>query len=361
MIMRTSAPHWPARQSPMLLILSLLILAVIAAAAGAVGGFFVLFHSARNGEVDTGVSLKAAGLLLGGFAVAVLLRAVAWIIQWMHLRAVQPARREPDLLPGPGAEGGASPLEQIAAQLQDISASLLLTDTQRQAKREAFQKHLAARADLELAEALQMGSLPVAQDVLNRFAANAPGHPHVAILTARLEEARLSRLSDSLAQAVNQAESLLRDGQFGKVQAMIHRLEAEQPDTADTQEVIARIRSLLQQRRSTHREGLYRQVEYFARKRQWNHALELARQLVTSHPGSHEAEIVAERIPTLSENARIEQVRHFRDEIRENIQRKQYGEAAALAAQVVEQFPETAAAQELRDELPKLRSLAQGG
>ena len=79
-----------------------------------------------------------------------------------------------------------------------------------------------------------------------------------------------------------------------------------------------------------------------------------------AHPGSPEADAVRGQLETLRANARIEEVRVLRDEIRDMIARRRFAEAVERARNVVERFPDTAAAAELRQQMAKLEELAKG-
>ena len=63
-------------------------------------------------------------------------------------------------------------------------------------------------------------------------------------------------------------------------------------------------------------------------------------------------------LPTIQDNARIEEVREIRDQIRDLINRRRYGEAVEAAEAVVRRFPDTRAAIELGRQLNRLRELA---
>ena len=63
----------------------------------------------------------------------------------------------------------------------------------------------------------------------------------------------------------------------------------------------------------------------------------------------------------LAKNARIETVREMRDRITDLIKRRRYNEAAQVARDVIDGFPETQAAVELRSQLPALVSKANAG
>jgi len=86
--------------------------------------------------------------------------------------------------------------------------------------------------------------------------------------------------------------------------------------------------------------------------------LEAARRLVQEHAESPEAEEVSVTLPTLEANARIAEARLLRDDIRSLLERRRYGEALLAAERILQEFPETQAASELRVQIERLRDLA---
>ena len=88
---------------------------------------------------------------------------------------------------------------------------------------------------------------------------------------------------------------------------------------------------------------------------------EEAEQLVEIFPDSPEGRQVAQKMPTLRDNAHLQEARELRDRITRLLSERQFGSALELARQVMERFPETAAAEELRQQMARLEELAKEG
>jgi hypothetical protein len=63
---------------------------------------------------------------------------------------------------------------------------------------------------------------------------------------------------------------------------------------------------------------------------------------------------------TLEQNARIEEVRQLRDEMRDMIERRRYAEALEIAKDAMKRFPQSHFAVELKGQIARLRELAAG-
>ena len=104
---------------------------------------------------------------------------------------------------------------------------------------------------------------------------------------------------------------------------------------------------------------MHGEVRYLTDGKHWRRAVEAAKKLLEAYPDSDEARRVAAGMTTLEDNARIEEVRGLRDQIRDMLERRRYGEAVEIAEGVMERFPETQAAAELRKQIRRLRRLAE--
>ncbi|KKK89020.1 hypothetical protein LCGC14_2737320, partial [marine sediment metagenome] len=69
------------------------------------------------------------------------------------------------------------------------------------------------------------------------------------------------------------------------------------------------------------------------------------------YPDSPEATHLSAQMQTLRDNARIEEVRELRDQIRDMLERRRYAEAVKVAEEVMDRYPETQAAAELRGQI----------
>ena len=88
------------------------------------------------------------------------------------------------------------------------------------------------------------------------------------------------------------------------------------------------------------RERMYREIERNAEARHWRAALEAARNFIQAFPKCVDADAIRAMIPTMEDNARIEEVRELRDLIRDLIQRPRYAEAVTHAEDILRRFPD---------------------
>ena len=103
---------------------------------------------------------------------------------------------------------------------------------------------------------------------------------------------------------------------------------------------------------------MYKKVELEAANRRWRSAAVAAQELLAAHPRSPQAEAVRAKLPTLRDNALLEEVREIRNQIRDLISRRRYPEALEVARDLVHRFPQTAVAEELRSQMARLEELA---
>ena len=162
----------------------------------------------------------------------------------------------------------------------------------------------------------------------------------------------------SVEAAVGHVEELMSLGMFDDAAKMADRLALRYPRDPTAQELLARVRREADAFGRQQQQRLFDEIDKACVARQWRTALTAARKLTAQFPDSSQAQDVAERMATLTQNARIEEVRQLRDNIRDLIERRRYGEAVAVAEDVLARFADTQAAAELRDQMRRLRELA---
>ena len=150
-------------------------------------------------------------------------------------------------------------------------------------------------------------------------------------------------------------------GAFDHARQLARDLLAECPGDGELQSLVRRVEREAEAFARQQRQRLYEQVDRSCQRRQWRAALAAAQELVAAHPATAEAAEVTGRLATLQENARIEEVRELRDRIRDLIERRRYHEAATIAEDIVARFADTQAAADLRGQIDQLNRLAARG
>ena len=352
----------------------LYVLAGISAAGGivmAVGwGGYAPGHAAEAFPVwARALSFLFEGLGLGG-----LLWAGGWLIRRrdessvMQRRILKLLEDRPDHPTAPGRlqEASSSPpaakdsdiLQNILQQLSELSADVLLSDDQRETRRLCRQAelvdHLFGRVEL----ALQEDAFDQAEEILRQLEGEVPDDARLGELQTRIRGARKALVQRLLQTEAQRAADLMSVSRFDEAINLADELRQQYPDHPETDELLNRVRREAQTFQSEQCHRLLAIIRECGEGRQWISALAAAHRLLETYADSEEARNVRAMMPTLVDNARIEEVREYRDRIVDMMERRRYAEAVEMAEHVMDNYPETAAAEELRQQIPRLRELA---
>ncbi len=347
------------------------VMALVAVAAGLGAAVAVLVVHVSTGVQSWLTLVWMVGVLALGCGAGAALWALAVLCRQGHEQALalrRAAAALERLAGGGGVDGGEPPgraadLQEVLAQLRELNLNVLLTNRQRQEKRRRLIDRQVERLTRGAEEALAAGDVDSAGEHLERLEAVAPDGAAAAELRRRVEQARWRARADDIAGTAARVEDLMATGGFEQAESAADALLSRHPASPEAIALLARVRREREALLTERRTELYGRVQSAASARQWREALAAAREFLESFADSVEAGAVRAQMETLASNARIEEVRELRDRIREFIDRRRFAEAVELARQVVERFPDTAAAAELRQQMPRLeeRARAAGG
>ena len=249
--------------------------------------------------------------------------------------------------------------EAILAQLRELNDNLMMTDAQRRKKAQDLAERNAQQLKRQVQESLLAGDLAGAEDILADLTRLEPDSPDVPALRERIEQARAETESSDTADAARQVENLMAASDFAGARAVAETLLGKHPDSTAASEMLVRVSREAEAFAVEQRDQMYRKIQKEASGRRWQSALEAARKFLDAWPDSTEADAIRTQLSTITDNARIEEVRILRDQIRDMITRRRFGEAVELARDVIKRFPETAAATELAEQMSRLEKRAE--
>jgi len=355
---------------PTRLVIFLAIVAALTAAGGTAGAVVGLVAGSAGVMSALPAVLLAVVFFVAGWSAAGLLCALSWLIgrrreALVLLREILAALNSP-ARPSAGATARSQPcgdehvqiLRQLLTELREFNINMLLSDTQREAKRRHRQWQVAERLAAEAELALNDGQFERAEELLEQLIGAVPDDPRHEQLTRRLSDARAAAEAENIRAQTQRAEDLMAVGSFDEAQKAAEDLLSRHPSAPKAIALLDRVRRRREAFVGEQRRRLYEEVERHAEARRWSEALVAARRLLDAHPLSAEAEQVASIMPTMQDNAEIEQARRLRDEIRRLVERKSYGQAVVLAEKVIREFPRTQAATDLRSQIERIRELA---
>jgi len=366
--MARTADHTPVTVEPPTMLLGVLTaLSIVAPGAGVLGGIVRILTATGTESFGMTVPLEAVGLVLAGCATGALLWGLAWMIRSGHDAAILQRRlislldRGEPRLSGQG-EGApddlAAAIERLTEQIAEVDANVMLTPEQRDLKRSTRQARLAEDLVAKAVEGIEQKDFDGVEKLLRQLVNEVPDSDDHESLQQRLAEARTAAKAERVRSEIRRVEDLMAMAAFDQAGQIVGALADEYPDSEEIRALGDRVRREAETFAVDQRRRLYHEVEQFAERRQWRQALAAGTKLLEAYPTSPEAESVVAELPTLSENARIEEVRELRDTIGDLLERRRYAEAVAIAEDIVTQFPDTQAARQLGRQLARLKGLA---
>ncbi|MCY2929355.1 MAG: tetratricopeptide repeat protein [Planctomycetota bacterium] len=177
-------------------------------------------------------------------------------------------------------------------------------------------------------------------------------------MSATDEAAQAGLAAVEFAKLQKTVEDMMAVADYDRAEAAVESMIERLGVTEETKAFADSVRSEASAFREEQRGRMLAEVRQYAESRQWRRALDAARELVSEHPRSRQAEEVRPTILLLEENARIEEVRELRDRVADLIERKRFAEAVEVAEDLIHRFPDTQVAGQLTREIDKLRKRA---
>ncbi len=359
--MINALPEGPEPSPPTGVVVCLCVAAGLAALLAAAWAVLGLVLAIEDNSLDGVALLQSVTFLAGGFAAAALLLAGAYVVRHQHEAAVARRRQEtapPPVPPARPAGIGPDLATGIIEQIERLNENVLLSEADREAKRRQRASQRSAGLEAAVEQAIAARDFPQADREIVHLAKATGDEARCEALRRQVDEARRATRAADIAAATRRLEELMSVGSFEAAQAAVGALLAQYPDEPGAQALLDRVRREGRAFEAEERKRLYRDVRRLAKAGEWAAACEAGERLLWRYPDSTEAGKVAVRLATLQENARIEEARALRDDIRDMIRRRRYDEALRLADDILDRFPDTKAAGELREQMGRLRRLA---
>ena len=356
-----------------LLVNFLYLFSLISCMTGLAVGLYFSFRTSPEETLPDHDALATTFALFLGFAIGVFSWALAWLVrqrsesiflqrgilrQLRDLQISEEQKESSDFTVSSLRESEHKLLEEILRELKELNIYLMLTDQQRGAKRLQKQSCMIEMLSEEISQAITAQQFDEAVEILARLSEELGDEPRIEELDQQISQARKMKLHAVMQEENQRASDLMAVARFEEAIGLAKNLQQQFPGTNEAEDLLQRVQREAQTFEAEQCRRLFEEINSAAEARQWKAALAAAHRLLENHTDSQEAQKARGMMPTLVDNARIEEVRELRDRILDMIERRRYSEAVDLADHVVENYPETTAAEELREQLPRLRQLA---
>ncbi|MCP4375736.1 MAG: hypothetical protein GY794_06120 [bacterium] len=179
-----------------------------------------------------------------------------------------------------------------------------------------------------------------------------PEQSEVVEPTATVSPAKESLIVSTQRQRI---ESLMSVAQFSNAEKLARDLLQTLPNSSEAQALVETVQRESSAFCSEQQSRLFSEFQRYSEARQWIKALDIGEQLIEKYPSSTEAQTLTESMNTVRKNAHFEEARELRDRIRDLIKRKRYPEAVEIAEDLMQRFPNTQVANQLKSLLPDLK------
>ncbi|HKQ50186.1 MAG TPA: tetratricopeptide repeat protein [Phycisphaerae bacterium] len=323
------------------------------------------------------IGLASAGLLIGISLILRVLRDLhsALVRVERYQYEIGPAPAPPATAPQPPSPGDETiveltsesdvaaripppPWQEIVRLLEDIRDNSLLTEAERQEKRQQTAEQELDQAERGVSAHLAAGDYARARQLAEAVHAKYPADPRADRIAEQLESSREQHEAEDVGSVAKQVDDLISISAWQRARHLAQQLQQRHPDSADARNLLIRIEREHGIFQEEQRRRMSAEIQRFVSRRRWEEALAAARTFVERFPGCPDSEAILLQIPTLENNADIERRQQLEAEIMDLVRHGRYIEAAELARRVIERFPDSPQAEALRLQLRRLEELA---
>jgi hypothetical protein len=253
--------------------------------------------------------------------------------------------------------GGASHAE-VVSLLSEIMENTLLADSEKAEKRDLAKKHRQQTLRREIVALIRAGKFRDARERLEEFSLRYGQTQEVTDLSAQLSEALRQHELTEIANVTEQVQRYMGLGLWERALETAVGLAQQFPENPDANRLPETVR--LEQAASARQEQqrLYREIEHLVARKHWRQALHAAETLILKHPDSPEAGRLRDQMEELRRNAAIAERKEWENRIAEHVQTGRHLEAYNLAVELMNKYPDSPQANDIRARLDQLKTRA---
>jgi len=301
------------------------------------------------------------GLLLGALAMglALLLKYTfsAAATAKLSERALRELLQKMDV-PEPGFGAGAESHAEVVSLLSEIMENTLLDGQEKAAKRELAKNHRQQALRREIEAHIRAGKHREAHQRLDEFRARYDESDDIHQMEQQLSDALRDHEQIEIANVTEQIERYMGLGLWERAMETARELAEQFPENPDAARLPETVRLEQGANRRQEQQRLYREIEHLVGRKHWREALRAANTLLHNHPESPEAKALGEQMEELQRNAAISERREWEERITDHIQTGRHREAYDLAVELMDKYPDSPQAAEIRKNLDQLKARA---
>lgn len=312
------------------------------------------------------ILLACWALALGLWGAAQILRRLDELRLDFETRASSEESTESALaLAARRVRGETSPGDQMARQItelvqvtRDLRDVMLLSEHERNLRSREESRALVEQLERDIPVLLREHNWEEARHRVQQAQMRFPSLSAWEALADQVEQARMKFESRDIENATREVNDLIALSAWDRAVLVAQEALHRHPRSEAAAELVRKVSQQREKATSDERARLMARAQDATNRRDWPEALRLVNEILERFPKSIEARDLRQQLPTLQANAEIHTRQRMEAEIRELIQQRRFNDALRKARTLVGRYPDSPQAAALQETLKKLEERA---
>lgn len=304
--------------------------------------------------------LAACGLSLLLWGGAELLRRLADVLEWLQRTVDTSAGGTSSVARAADVahERQLRLLEELVYLTREVRDIGLLSESERATRLQAEVHELVQQLERDVPALLREHKVEEAHRRVQRARRRIPTLPNWDILDQQIEQTRTKFEAHDLSVATREVDDLIALDAWDRAASVARELQRRYPKSEKVAGLVRRVAVGCEKATADERAHLMAQAQEASDRRAWTEAIATVETVLQRFPESAEAHELRDQLPILQSNAEIGARQEMETAIRDLIKEQRYREALRVADVLLERYPNSPQAAVLREQLPRLRQKA---
>jgi outer membrane protein assembly factor BamD (BamD/ComL family) len=246
-------------------------------------------------------------------------------------------------------------LVQVTRDLRDV---MLLSEHERNLRSREESRALVEQLERDIPVLLREHNWEEARHRVQQAQMRFPSLSAWDALANQVEQARMKFESRDIESATREVNDLIALSAWDRAALVAQEALHRHPRSEAAAELVRKVGQQREKATSDERARLMARAQDATNRRDWTEALRFVNEILERFPKSIEARDLRQQLPTLQANAEIQTRQRMEAEIRELIQQRRFNDALRKARTLVGRYPDSPQAAALQDTLKKLEERA---
>lgn len=258
----------------------------------------------------------------------------------------------------PQADQQARFLEQLVHLVREQRDIALLSEHERNLRSRGESRALVEQLERDIPVLLREHNWHEARHRVEDARLRFPALSVWDTLAEQVEQARMKYEAQDIERATREVDEMIALGAWDRAANAALEAQHRHPNSEAAAELVRRVSTQRDKATAEERTRLMARAQEFTNQRNWVDALRTVEEVLERFPKSLEARDLRLQLPVLQANAEIQTRQAMEHEIRELVHQKRYTEALRRAQTLIGRYPDSPQAKLLREQLPKLEQKA---